>query len=235
VALCRSAANLLTSRYSISDADIEVIRHGAHWSPQPINHQPRRNLITWGLLGPGKGLEQSIEAVASLRDIDPPLRYRIVGRTHPAIVEREGFSYRRRLESLVRERDLSDVVEFVDRYVDEDELFEMVRQSDVVVVPYLNTDQVSSGVITEALACGRPVVATRFPYSEEILASGAGIVTEHDMRSIGSGIRALIEDPTLYVSASRDAAEQSERLSWKVVAGEYAQLIRSLTPARATA
>jgi glycosyltransferase involved in cell wall biosynthesis len=163
------------------------------------------------------------------------VRYRIVGRTHPSIVERDGFSYRNKLESLVRKRNLSDLVEFVDRYVDEDELFELVRQSDIVVVPYLNTDQVSSGVMTEALACGRPVVATRFPFSQEMLASGGGVVAEHNASSIGSAIRALVEDPSLYVDAARDAAEKWERLSWGVVAGEYVQLFRSLTPARASA
>ena len=77
---------------------------------------------------------------------------------------------------------------FVDRYVADEELIEMVRSSHIVVIPYDNTDQVTSGVVTDALAAGRPVVATRFPHAEELVGSGSGIVVDHD--SAGPGRRA---------------------------------------------
>jgi len=235
VVLCQSAADLLRTRYTVPHDAIEVIPHGSNWSAQPLNPQPHRQLITWGLLGPGKGVERSLEAVALLRDIDPPIRYRIVGRTHPVVAERHGFAYRTMLEKRVRELELSDLVEFVERYVDDGELFELVRRSDVVVVPYDNRDQVSSGVITEAAGMGRPVVATKFPYSEEVLATGAGVLVDHDPRSMADAIRALVEHPIAYRRAAREAAKLSRELSWKSVALEYSQLIHGLAPAAATA
>jgi len=235
VVLCESARDLLVSGYSVDDDAIVVIPHGTHWSPQQINHSPRRRLITWGLLGPGKGLERSIAAVAELRDLDPPLHYRIVGRTHPAVAAESGFRYRRSLERLVHSLDLSHVVEFIDRYVDDVELFEMVRRSDVVVVPYDNHDQVSSGVITEAVGMARPVVATRFPYAVEILGSGRGLAVDHDVLSVARGIRELVEDPVSYRDAARAAALKSAELSWDTVAARYSRLIHRLGSARATA
>ena len=235
VALCTSAERLLVDRYGLQPSSIEVIPHGAHWSPQPVNHQPRRRLITWGLLGPGKGLERAIEAVAMLADLDPPVCYRIVGRTHPVVAARNGFEYRNLLERRVRELGLSEVVEFVDRYVDDDELFDMARRSDVVVVPYDNNDQISSGVITEAIGIGRPVVATRFPYSEEVLGSGAGVVVEHQPDEIASAIRGLLEDPISYRRAVRESTRISEGLNWGLVGRKYSRLIRDLAPTAATA
>lgn len=235
VALCRSAERLLVERYGLHPSGIEVIPHGAHWSPQQVNHQPRRRLITWGLLGPGKGLERAIEAVAMLKDMDPPLNYRIVGRTHPVVAARHGFEYRQFLERRVQELGLTDVVDFVDRYVDDRELFEMARRSDVVVVPYDNSEQISSGVITEAVGMARPVVATRFPYSEEVLGSGAGVVVDHEPDAIASAVRDLIEDPIAYRRAVREATRISGQLDWGLVAREYSRLIRDLTPAAATA
>ena len=234
VVLCRSAADLLRTRYTVPRDAIEIIPHGSNWSAQPVNPPPRRQLITWGLLGPGKGLERSLEAVALLRDIDPPIRYRLVGRTHPVVAERHGYAYRRMLERRVTELELSNVVEFVERYVDDDELFQLVKGSDVVVVPYDNRDQVSSGVITEAVGMGRPVVATNFPYSEEVLAKGAGIVVDHDPHAIADAIRALVDDPIAYRRAAREAARLSEELSWESVAHEYSRLIQGLAPAAAT-
>lgn len=235
VALCGSAEKLLVERYGLHPSGIEVIPHGAHWSPQPVNHQPRRRLITWGLLGPGKGLERAIEAVAMLQDIDPPVTYSIVGRTHPVVAARHGFEYRDLLERRVKELGLTDVVDFVDRYVDDRELFELARRSDVVVVPYDNSEQISSGVITEAVGMARPVVATRFPYSEELLGSGAGVVVDHDPEAIASAVREMVEDPIVYRRAVREATRVSDQLDWRLIARRYSRLIRDLTPAAATA
>jgi glycosyltransferase involved in cell wall biosynthesis len=234
VVLCHSAARLLEERYSVSSEDVVVIPHGAHWSAQSANSQPRRRLITWGLLGPGKGLERSLAAIARLRDVDPPIKYQIVGRTHPSVVARNGYRYRTMLENMVTDLGIGDVVGFVDRYVDDSELFDLVCRSDLVIVPYDNDHQVSSGVITEAVGLARPVVATRFPYSEEMLGSGAGLIVDHDERAIADAIRRLIEDPIAYRRAMKAAEEKSAELSWTRVAAQHSRLIRGLSTAFAT-
>ena len=235
VVLCESAATLLEERYSIPRESVSIVHHGASWSARQMNPPPRNQLITWGLLGPGKGIERALTALAQLRDADPPIRYRIVGRTHPVVAARSGMSYRSMLEDLVGDLELSDVVEFIDRYVDDAELHDLVRTSDVVVVPYDNHDQVSSGVITEAIGIGRPVVATRFPYSEEVLQGGAGLVVDHEPDAMAAAIRLLLSDANRYRRAAETAAAMSDELSWSRVANHYARLIKALVPSAATA
>lgn len=234
VVICEAAARILADRYDVDPAAIDVIPHGALWPAQRVNHPPRRELITWGLLGPGKGLERAIEAVAQL-NLDPPVRYRIVGRTHPNVVRNAGYVYRDGLRRLVNELGVEDRIEFVDRYVDDDELMAMVVGSDVVVVPYDNHEQVSSGVITEAVGLGRPVVATRFPYAEELLASGAGRIVDHDAASLANATREMLDDPVSYGRAARTAAMESKDLEWSAIAVRYSNLVRALSSARATA
>ena len=56
----------------------------------------------------------------------------------------------------------------------------LAQSAAAVVLPYDSTDQVTSGVLVDAIASGRPVVATAFPHAVELLASGAGIVVDHD-------------------------------------------------------
>ena len=51
-------------------------------------------MLTWGLLGPGKGIEWVIEALPSLRDLEPGPHYLVVGETHPKVLERDGEAYR---------------------------------------------------------------------------------------------------------------------------------------------
>src|SRR5581483_8342883 len=70
-------------------------------------------------------------------------------------------------------------VSFDAEYRDVASLTSLVQEAAVVVLPYDSRDQVTSGVLVDAVAAGRPVVATAFPHAVELLDSGAGIVVPH--------------------------------------------------------
>ena len=234
VVLSEAARSALAKSYDIPRSEIVVIPHGSRWAPAPARVGPRREIVTWGLLGPGKGLELAIDAMTSLRDIDPLPRYRIVGRTHPVVARRSGRAYRRMLEEMVRSRGLQDIVEFVDRYLDDDALYELVADSDVVVTPYESMEQVTSGVLVDAVAAGRPVVATRFPHAVELLGGGAGLLVEREPAALATGIRSLLEDDYVYGRALETVAGTASEIGWESSAEKYADLLRSLVPASLT-
>ena len=77
-----------------------MIAHGAPEpsgsASEPTPRSPRGppTVLTWGLLGPGKGIEWGIEAMALLPDLRPTPRYVVAGQTHPKVVVREGEAYR---------------------------------------------------------------------------------------------------------------------------------------------
>jgi glycosyltransferase involved in cell wall biosynthesis len=234
VVLSEAARSALAAVYDIRRSEVVVIPHGSRWAPAPPRFGPRREIVTWGLLGPGKGLEKSIEAMTMLRDIEPTLRYRIVGRTHPVIARRSGSAFRRSLEEMVRSLGLEHMVEFVDRYLSDNDLYRLVAESDIVVTPYETVEQVTSGVLADAVAAGRPVVSTRFPHAVELLGSGAGLVVEHESSALAAGLRALLEDDDFYRHTVRRAAVASSEVSWESGAKRYADLVRSLVPAGMT-
>ena len=68
------------------------------------------------------------------------------------------------------------MVEFDARYLDAASLQRIVRTADVVLLPYDSPDQVTSGVLTEAVVACRPVISTPFPHAVELLSSGAGLL-----------------------------------------------------------
>jgi len=228
VTLSESARKALVANYRVDSRSIEMIPHAAGWEPLPMNPTPRRRLITWGLLGPGKGIERVIQALPMLRHLTPKPLYRIVGRTHPAVAKASGHAYQHELERLVRDLGVEEMVEFLDTYLGDEELKRLVSASDVVVIPYDNSNQISSGVLTEAVAAGRPAVATRFPHAEELLGAGAGLTVPHDDQALAGAIESLLEDIDLYESCARAAAEHGRRLSWESSALTYARLARSL-------
>ena len=111
-----------------------------------------------------------------------------------------------------------------------------MQSADIVLLPYDSTDQVTSGVLIEAVAAGKPVVATRFPHAVELLSGGAGLLVAHrNPDEIAQGLRTLITNDNLAREMSRIAAAAAPFLSWSAVAERYRELADQLISARVAA
>ena len=105
---------------------------------------------------------------------------------------------------------VADSVSFDPRYYDKSSLAELIQQASVVVLPYDSTEQVSSGVLIDAFANGRPIVATAFPHAVELLGSGAGMVVDHDdPAALAAALRQIITQPRLAGSMAAEVRQQA--------------------------
>jgi glycosyltransferase involved in cell wall biosynthesis len=97
-----------------------------------------------------------------------------------------------------------------------------VRQADVVLLPYDSREQVTSGVLIEAVAAGRPVVSTAFPHAIELLADGTGIlVPQRDPVALEAALRRVLSEPGLARELAEQAALKAPELLWASVANRY--------------
>jgi glycosyltransferase involved in cell wall biosynthesis len=95
-----------------------------------------------------------------------------------------------------------------------------------VLLPYDSKDQVTSGVLTEAVVAGKPVIATRFPHAMELLGSGAGILLDQqDPIGIATAISQLMDDPALARAMALQAHAIGEEFLWSTVSRRYADLL----------
>jgi len=232
VTMTETARQRLITGWGVDPAKVVVIPHGAEMDRSGSTGANRavRTFLTWGLLGQGKGIEWALHALAGIKDLAPGLLYRVVGQTHPRVLEREGQAYRRRLETIVAAHGLAAMVEFNDCYLDREALQATVREADVVVLPYDSSEQVTSGVLTEAVAAGKPVISTRFPHAVELLSGGAGIlIPQRDPVAIGTAMRRVLTEPGLAQSMADQARVLAPALLWPAVSEQYIALGRALT------
>jgi glycosyltransferase involved in cell wall biosynthesis len=104
-------------------------------------------------------------------------------------------------------------------------LAELIGSSSVVVLPYDSPDQVTSGVLVDAVAAGRPVVATAFPHAVELLASGAGLVVpRRDPEALAAALRRVLTEPGLRDRMAAEARRLAPALAWPAVAVRYQAL-----------
>jgi polysaccharide biosynthesis protein PslF len=239
VTMTVTARDRLAAGYAVDMRKVNLIPHGApviRTARVPVSVRARPIVLSWGLLGPGKGIEWAIEAIAALRDLRPAPRYVVAGQTHPKVLLREGEAYRSRLQARVHQLALGGIVSFDNRYRHAAALAALVEAADVVLLPYDSPDQVTSGVLIEAVAALKPVVATRFPHAVELLAGGAGLLVPHrDPAAIAAALRALLSRDDLRAGMTRAAGASAPRLRWPAVAQLYRQLAARLISDRVVA
>lgn len=230
VTMTNAARDRLLNFYDVDPLDVVTIPHGATLPP-PVAPRPAPvpTVLTWGLLGPGKGIEWVIDALAEVSDVIPQITYLVAGRTHPKVKAREGESYRESLRDRARARGVESRVVFDQIYRDVPELIELVRSSSVVVLPYDSDDQVTSGVLVDAVAAGVPVIATDFPHARELLSDGAGVVVPHrDPQAIARALRTIVTQANVAREMRRRAEELARLHDWTLVAEKYLDLVPSL-------
>ncbi|MCO8273324.1 glycosyltransferase [Actinoplanes sp. TRM 88003] len=230
VTMTDTARQRLTTGYDVDPRKISVIPHGAgSRGTGPRETHDRPHLLTWGLLGPGKGIEWAIRALALIEKENPV--YTVAGRTHPKVLEHFGDTYRDSLKALAASLGVADDVRWNDAYLEEDDLTRLIRSADVVVLPYDSTEQVTSGVLIEAVGAGIPVVATEFPHAVELLADGPGLLVPHqDPEAMASAIRHALAEPGLPGRLTGLAGGPT--LRWPAVAARYQALANGLLATR---
>jgi polysaccharide biosynthesis protein PslF len=238
VTMTETARQRLVASYGADPDAVVVIPHGANDHGRIGSGAARAQrlrtgrplILTWGLLGPGKGIEWAIDSMPGLQDLRP--RYLVIGKTHPKVYQRDGEEYRESLALRARERGVADVVELDDRYLEVGELADLVQRADVVLLPYDSREQVTSGVLIEAVAAGRPVVSTAFPHAVELLGDGTGLVVpQRDPAALEAALRRALGEPGLADGLAARAARKAPDLLWGAVAARYQQIAESLVAA----
>lgn len=240
VVMSRAAASILVERYAADPSRVEIIPHGVPDLPfvEPDSVKPglgmsgRQVLLSFGLVGPGKGYESVIETMPEVVRAVPTACYVILGATHPELQRTEGERYRTQLETLVAELGMTEHVVFIDRFVPQGELSRWLEATDVFVTPYPNLDQIVSGTLSYAMAAGKASVSTPYLYASEILADGRGrLVPRGDPRAMGDALIELLLDHRLRAAMAQRAYLHGRGMLWSRVAAEYEQLFTRLRSA----
>lgn len=237
VCMTENSAHLLEKLYKVNPGKIKIISHGVPLFKKENSEtlKAKYNLTgyqiisTFGLIGPGKGLELGIKAMAEVVKKYPNAKYLILGQTHPMLKKYEGEKYREMLINLIKELNLENHVQFVNKFLSNEELGEYLCLTDIYLSPYPNKDQAVSGTLTFALGCGRAIVSTSYTYAVEVLKNGRGLlVSEADPDELARLIKMILGDKELKEKLQSNAYELGQKWLWPNIGKEYASFIRKI-------
>lgn len=237
VCMTRLSAQLLIDLYEAPRELISVIAHGVpEFKRYPQNRLKAKYdltdcdvISTFGLIGPGKGLELGIQAVSQLIPDYPSVRYLILGQTHPMLQKYDGERYRQKLTDLVDQLQIKDNVIFVNKFLSDKELGEYLYMTDIYLSPYPNMDQAVSGTMAFAMGCGRAIVSTPYAYAREALGEGRGLISKSaEPYQLADLMANILEDRGLQKKLQKNALEVGEGWTWPNVGKDYSRFFRQI-------
>lgn len=230
IVMAHKGAEILRDVYGVPDTKVDIIPHGIPDMPfvdssfykEQFGVQGRTVLLTFGLLGPGKGIEHAIEALPEIVRQYPNVVYLVLGATHPQLLAREGERYRLSLERLAEDRGVKENVIFYNRFVSQDDLKEFIGATDVYLTPYLNEAQITSGTLAYVFGAGKAVVSTPYWHAQELLADGRGVLVPfRDHAAISEGVCRLLADTPRMEKIRHDSHAMGREMIWPAVARRY--------------
>lgn len=189
-----------------------LFENGPPPTPEP------QTVLFYGRISPYKGVEYLVEAAQHVRKHIPSLRVIVAGKPNYP------------LETETLEQD--DTFEFLNGYVPNDQLAQLIRRAAVVVCPY--TDATQSGVVMTAYAFHTPVIATSVGGLPEMVEDGVTgrLVPPRNARALADALTALLQNPA-QVQQMKTNLEDSSRsgpLAWDRIAQKtltvYQQAVR---------
>jgi glycosyltransferase involved in cell wall biosynthesis len=241
IVMAERGREILERVHGADPRTIAMIPHGVPDRPvaEPDTLKPRfgwegrKVVLTFGLLSPGKGIETIIEALpASVAEV-PDLLYVVLGVTHPNLVAHEGEAYRDRLQALANDLGVGGNVNFIDAFLEQDDLLDYLQAADVYVTPFTNPAQITSGTLSYAIGLGKPVISTPYVHATEILAESHGVLVDFgDSPAFAREIVRLLSSEHDREQLSRRAYSRGRGMIWPRVAEAAIAQIRAAASSR---
>lgn len=245
------------------------MQHPSHYDRLAIKEmfglKDRFLITTLGLLSPDKGMQYSIRGYGrflqeSCTDNQrKQIVYLIGGQYHPEFMKLDGGQpyreYQNKLTKALEEsklkwcnvKDLKDTdfetydVVFLDTFLDEKTLMRLYGATNAMVLPYLDMQQISSGILADTLGAGRIAIATKFRYALDLIHSNKksaeglilgrharGILVdagEASVEQIAEGLDYLVFNKNKRLVIERQAHQRGYQMRWQNTAWALLQHI----------
>ena len=221
VVLSESLKNKYVSSYHLQNKLVEVNRLGVyeclwHVKPETIQKYGKKQILFFGRISPYKGIEYLIKAMDIVHRRIPDAILIIAG---------GGELYFRK--SLYEGKDY---IKIFNRFLSLEELYGLLKISDITVCPY--TDATQSGVIMTSYAACVPVVATRVGGLPEMILEGktGELVTPKNTEELARNILYMIESDVRlnkYKANVKEAVNKG-KYSWEVISDKYLEIFRKV-------
>lgn len=206
--------------------------HGRARMKAKLGVEGRTLISTFGLVDPRKGLEYMVRAMPAVLAQHPDALYLIAGQTHPDLLRSRGEEYRNSLVAEVESMGLRGHVSFLDQYMVQRDIIDLLLATDVYVTPYLDPRQITSGTLAYALGAGKAIVSTSYLHASEALADDRGLLVDfHDSAQLAAGVNEILGSPDRKRALEAASFAYAKKMTWPHVGRRSLELMQHLEAA----
>ena len=236
VVMSHKAIGFLISIYEIPKEKIAFIEHGVpdlqfnqYQAKKEFKLENKKILLTFGFISRNKGIETVIKALPTVAEKYPEVLYIILGKTHPNVIRHSDEEYRIYLQRMVKSLKLENHVMFLNKFINQKELFKYLSASDIYITPYLNEAQITSGTLSYAVGAGSTVISTPYWHASELLADGRGrLFNFNDSDELSTILLELLGKPELLKELRRKAYDYGRKITWPKTGKKYVALAEKI-------
>ena len=201
-------SRFFSGEYHIIPNGIDVDHFSTEREPIPELDDGKLNILFVGRLEKRKGLRYLLEAYGKLKWEFPDIRLVVVG---PGNLDKDCYR-------ILAERNLQDVI-FLGN-VPYDELPRYYKSAHICCAPAVGRESFGI-VLLEAMAAGRPVVASRIDGYSAVLGHGEQglLVPPKESDPLAEALTVLIRNPDLRARMGERARRSVEQYRWEKVSG----------------
>ncbi len=237
------SADILNNDYDIPPDKIKVIPHGTHLLPfidkislkTKYGFKDKKVLSTFGLLGSGKNIETTLEALPEIISKNPDVMFLIIGKTHPGIIKYEGEKYRDFLKDTVKRLHLENHTYFINQYLPLDKLLDYLQLTNIYLFTSKDRNQAVSGTFSYAISCGCPIISTPIPHALEVLNEDLGIIIDFEApKQLSVAVNTLLKNETAQEKLRSNSLEKMAPTAWENSSISHALLFQQYSKDKMT-
>ena len=237
ITLTRLGADCLTQRMRLPAGKVAVINHAnLAIAPAPLPPLDTLQLLYFGFIYRGKGIEDLLQAMADVFKQAPELRDRVrltlAGGTAAEMAFGAGGNYLEQLNSQIAELGLQGAIDWRLNLPASD-IAQTIQAHHVMVLPYreskklglLGRQRGTSGALSWAAACGRGAITSDArAFAEEVASGNGAIYPQGDVAALSEQLLRLARTPLLARDWAERAGEIGRERLWPLTAQQFKQL-----------
>jgi glycosyltransferase involved in cell wall biosynthesis len=237
ITLTRLGADCLTQRMRLPAGKVAVINHAnLAIAPAPLPPLDTLQLLYFGFIYRGKGIEDLLQALADVFKQAPELRDRVrltlAGGTAAEMAFGVGGNYLEQLNSQIAELGLQGAIDWRLNLPASD-IAQTIQAHHVMVLPYreskklglLGRQRGTSGALSWAAACGRGAITSDArAFAEEVASGNGAIYPQGDVAALSEQLLRLARTPLLARDWAERAGEIGRERLWPLTAQQFKQL-----------
>lgn len=208
-----------TAYYGISQSCIHLSRLGNIEALKIYGKTLTSNpntVLFFGRISPYKGIEYLLEAFANISNQFPDIKLVVAGsgKFHFDIGRYES----------------NPQIEFINRYINNEELATLINNCQFVVCPYISATQ--SGVVASSFAFNKPVLATKVGGLPDMIQDGVTglLVKERDTVALEKAMTRLLSEKDLLQKMSENINSEAinGETSWTRIVNKYIEIYKQI-------